>query len=193
MFRRSALLAAALVVLVSATASASTVAINITQIAYPPSTTVALGDTVQWNNQTSFHHTSTSDSPLSLWSRDMNGFGTNGSVAFTDAGSFPYHCNIHSSMHGKIVVPMKVQPSSGTTATMFAISVATVNAPAGYKYVIQRKAPGGLFAAFKSTTSKMVAFKATSTGKWSFRARLKHISDGAASGWSPTLTIQVHA
>jgi plastocyanin len=191
MFRRSALIAVALVLVTSATVGASTVAINITATAYPASTTVSLGDTVQWNNETFNSHTTTGDSPLALWNRSLNGSGSTATVNFRRAGSFPYHCNIHASMHGRIVVPMKVQPSSGTTATSFTISVATAKAPAGYKHVIQRKAPGGAYAAFKSTRAKAVTFTPSRTGDWSFRARLKRTSDGAASGWSPVLVVHI--
>jgi plastocyanin len=192
MFRRSALLAVVLVLLISATAGASTVVINITATAYPASTTVALGDAVQWNNQTFNSHTSTGDAPLALWNRSLNGSGSTATVNFRRAGSFPYHCNIHSSMHGRIVVPMKVQPASGTTATTFTITVATAKAPAGYKHVIQRKAPGGAYAAFIATRAKTATFTPSRAGNWSFRAKLKRTSDGASSGWSPVLVVQVN-
>lgn len=192
MFRRTAFLAALFLLLTASTASAATTTITITSLSYPASTTVGLGATVTWENHMVAHHTATSNAPLSLWSINMPSNGTSGSRIFSAAGTFAFHCEIHPlQMHGNIVVPMKAAPTSGTIATTFSIRWATVKAPAGFKYVIQRKAPGGSFAPFKSTINKSTSWTASKAGTWSFRARLKRLSNGATSGYSPTLTVTV--
>jgi hypothetical protein len=94
-------------------------------------------------------------------------------------------------MHGNIGVAMKAAPTHGTTSTSFSIRWATVKAPTGFKYVVQRKAPGGSFVAFKSTINKSTSWTPSKAGTWSFRSRLKRLSNGAASGYSPTLTVRV--
>ena len=193
MFRRTAFIAALLVVLTASSVSAATTTINITTFAYPASTSIGMGDTVTWANQmVAVHHTSTNNSPLSLWNKDMNGNGTSGSQVFSAAGTFAYHCNFHpTAMHGNIVVRMKASPASGTKSTTFSIKWATAKAPAGFKYQVQRKAPGGSYVAFKTTTARSVAWMPNKTGTWSFRSRLKRLSNGATSGYSPALLVGV--
>jgi plastocyanin len=72
----------------------------------PSSVTVKVGDTVEWINNSTVAHTSTSDSGSAVsWdsSAIQSGGGTF-SFTFTKAGTFTYHCNFHPSMHGTIVV-----------------------------------------------------------------------------------------
>ncbi len=61
---------------------------------------VAKGTTVTWTNQDPVPHTVT-----------FSGFGSGSldtggtySHTFSDAGMFPYHCSIHPSMNGAVVV-----------------------------------------------------------------------------------------
>ncbi len=77
--------------------------INISGMAFPASTTVAKGTTVTWENKDGFAHTVTSDDGASFNSGNLPGGGTFSFQANT-AGSFPYHCNIHSNMHGTLIV-----------------------------------------------------------------------------------------
>lgn len=72
----------------------------------PGSVTVKVGDTVEWINNTSVAHTSTSDSGSAVsWdsSAIQSGGGTF-SFTFTKAGTYTYHCSFHPSMQGTIVV-----------------------------------------------------------------------------------------
>jgi plastocyanin len=190
MLRRIGSIATTLLLLSAATVSASTHTITMTSSSFPASTSATVGDTVKWVNHSGFDHTVTGDSPLSLWNKSLP-IGASVSRAFTAAGSFPYHCNIHSFMHGDIVASMTASSTSGTTATTFTLHWASITAPAGFIYVVQKRAPGGSFVAFKTTTSQSGTFKTGTTGKWGFRARLKRTSNGAVSGFSPTLSITV--
>jgi len=193
MLRRIGLIATALLLLSAASASATTTTITLTGFAFPSSTSAHVGDTIRWVNHTSpqADHTVTGDSPLSLFNKSLPSGGS-ASRAFTAAGSFPYHCTIHSSMHGDIVVSMTTSAASGTTSTTFTLHWASTTAASGFKYVVQKRAPGGSFVAFKTTTAQSGTFKTGKTGTWQFRARLKRTSNGAASGFSPTLSIGVH-
>jgi plastocyanin len=69
----------------------------------PPQITVNKGDTVTWANNDSIAHTVTSDTGSELGSGDIQP-GSTYSHTFNTAGSFQYHCSIHPSMRGTIVV-----------------------------------------------------------------------------------------
>jgi plastocyanin len=68
----------------------------------PGSITVALGDTVTWTNDSDATHSATADDG----SFDAGSFAKGKSVShtFNTAGTFAYHCNFHSYMHGTITV-----------------------------------------------------------------------------------------
>jgi predicted lipoprotein with Yx(FWY)xxD motif/plastocyanin len=84
-------------------AAPAPVAINIKGFAFTPSSvTVKVGTTVTWTNQDGTDHTVSSDTSVFSWRLDANG-GTF-SYTFNQVGTFPYHCAIHPSMTGKIIV-----------------------------------------------------------------------------------------
>jgi plastocyanin len=151
----------------------------------------ALVDQVQWHNTTATTtHTSTADL-FGLWSYTIHPGATSPEVRTAQAGLFAYHCTIHPSMHGQIKVRMQATPTSGSASTTFVIRVADINAPAGFKEVIQRRMKGGTWAKWKSTAAQTTTFKTATTGTWQFRSRLQRTSDGKATGWSPWLAIVV--
>jgi plastocyanin len=87
----------------STAAPASAGAVTIMGFAFKPATLdVAVGTTVTWTNQDSVGHTVTADDG-SFDSGTVNG-GATFSQVFSTAGTFAYHCKIHSSMHGTITV-----------------------------------------------------------------------------------------
>ena len=69
----------------------------------PNNLTVKAGTTVTWINKDSTAHTVTSDSGAFTSSGNLN-TGTNYTFTFTKAGTYPYHCSIHPSMTGQIIV-----------------------------------------------------------------------------------------
>lgn len=68
----------------------------------PSSITVSVGTTVTWTNNDSVTHTVTSDTGA-FSSGNLNP-GQTFSHTFNQAGTFAYHCSIHTSMHGTVVV-----------------------------------------------------------------------------------------
>ena len=68
----------------------------------PGSITVAVNTTIKWTNKDGFTHTVTSNSALF----DSGNIPSNGTYShqFTTTGTFPYHCSIHSSMTGTVIV-----------------------------------------------------------------------------------------
>jgi amicyanin len=82
----------------------SNVSVSINNFAFSPSTiSVKVGSKVTWTNNDSVSHTVTSDSGTSINSPTLSP-GQSYSVTFANAGSMSYHCTIHPSMHGTIVV-----------------------------------------------------------------------------------------
>jgi plastocyanin len=78
-------------------------AVTIDNFAFSPATLkVKVGQKVSWTNQQQgVAHTVTADG--GTFDHPMPS-GATFSFAFTKAGSFAYHCTIHPSMHGTIVV-----------------------------------------------------------------------------------------
>ena len=179
---------AALLIAVPASAAARTVVVkDFSFVSGSP--TIAQGDEVNWDNQGGSGHTSTR-SAFPGWNLDLAA-GDSGSHTFTQAGAFAYRCTIHGSMTGTIKVRIKASPSSGSATTTFTITVGTARAASGSTYVIQRKAPGGSFTTWKTTTARSVSFKGSTKGTWSFRSRIVKSSTGAGSGYSPSASVTI--
>jgi len=83
--------------------------VTIQNFAFNPATlTIKAGTTVIWENKDSTTHDVTNDAKGTvaegqLFDIDMEP-GQSGNHTFAEAGEYPYHCNIHPSMTGKIVV-----------------------------------------------------------------------------------------
>jgi plastocyanin len=106
-------------------AFAATSAVNIQNSAFAPtSTTIKVGDTVTWTNRDAFSHTSTSDN--GAWDTGVIVAGASGSFTFRSAGTFAYHCSIHSFMKGTVTVQAvsTPQPTPPPTAPPTAVRTA---------------------------------------------------------------------
>lgn len=134
--RIPALAAAAVALLVggllflAAPASAASHDVTVQNFAYnPASITVQVGDTVTWTNQDAVPHTVTADD--GSFDQPLNASGGTATITFTKPGTFTYHCTIHPSMHGTVVVegqqattptapstpPATASPAPGSSAT----------------------------------------------------------------------------
>ena len=109
----SALLAPTVLVLaLVGPAAAADQTVTIASLQFQPATvTVEVGDTVTWSNQDGVPHTATADDG-SFDTGTISG-GASASQTFTTAGSIPYHCEVHPSMTGTVVV----QAAAGGGAT----------------------------------------------------------------------------
>ena len=90
------------------TPAASDVVITIVgmndSLAYSPNpATVKVGQTVAWKNADSLAHTATADAGTFNTSTLAAG-ATSSPITMTTAGTFPYHCAIHSAMTGTLTV-----------------------------------------------------------------------------------------
>jgi plastocyanin len=77
--------------------------VKIVDFAFRPKTiTVAKGTRVRWTNRGDTRHTTTST--RGLWDSGVLAVGDSFSRVFRKTGTFRYHCTIHSTMRGRIVV-----------------------------------------------------------------------------------------
>jgi plastocyanin len=195
--RRASLLGLLIALFVQGNALAATVNVSMTNFIFTPKTaSLVIGGTVHWTNDTTSPHTSTGDTPLSLWdSGSIPGAGTFDFV-FTAGGQYKYHCTFHQTlgMTGTVSVKIKASPPSGPAGTKFKVTVATINAPAGFVYDIQRKDPAGGFMNWMlNVTAKTVQWDSTgfAPGTYSFRSRLHNTSNGATSSYSAAKAVMV--
>jgi plastocyanin len=83
--------------------ASSEVQVSVSNFAFDPqSVTVKVGATVRWTNQDSARHTITSDA--GDWDSDSLSQGQSYSHTFTQEGTFTYHCTVHPTMTGTVVV-----------------------------------------------------------------------------------------
>lgn len=77
--------------------------VQITNMSFAPATlTVKVGDTVTWTNQDSVSHSATAGD--ATFNTGLLSQGKSGTVTFTKAGTYAYHCSAHPSMTGTIIV-----------------------------------------------------------------------------------------
>lgn len=77
--------------------------VEIVEFTYDPDPIeVEVGDSVTWTNEDSAPHTATADDgSFDTGTLDK---GKPGTVSFEEAGTFPYFCEIHPTMHGTVEV-----------------------------------------------------------------------------------------
>jgi hypothetical protein len=85
-----------------------------------------------------------------------------------------------------------VAPATGPRNTVFTITWASAPPPVGYVYDVQIKVPSGVWTDWMTN---QVVGSATLTGDvkgtYSFQARLRNVSNGKFSKWSPVATAKV--
>ena len=91
-------------------------AVSIVDFAFSPAViTVTAGTVVTWTNLGSYAHTTTSDvGSLDPW--DSGSLSTNGTFTrtFNTPGTYGYHCTIHPTMQGTVVVLSLIHISEPT-------------------------------------------------------------------------------
>lgn len=192
------LLGAGLLLLPTSAPAATTGAVAIIGYNYTPKILkVQQGTTVTWtNNNSSFtSHTATSDQKF--WdSNTIAGAGGTFSETntFLNAGTYGYHCTIHTFMApGKIQVPII---ATGTSATGYTLKWSSLTAaPTDRTFDVWIKRPGSTkFVAWKTaiTNRKSALFNPATAGKYSFEARTNTVGVHVKhSDWSPVLTITI--
>jgi len=92
------------------TSTTGITAITIQNFAFnPASVSVSVGTTVTWTNQDAVQHQIINDATATFgqgqkFESNSLGQGQSYSFTFNEAGTYPYHCNIHPSMKGTVIV-----------------------------------------------------------------------------------------
>ena len=159
----------------------------------PRIATAAQGSTVQWSFHGPGMHDVTDRSGMRLFGSGRKAPGSTYAFAFPGAGTYQYYCSRHRHT-GQIRVPVQVSPSGGTRATTFTVTWAPGAAPSGYVYDIQVKRPrADRFVSWKTaqTVGSASFTPDRGAGTYSFRVRLRKVSSGRASGYSPAQSVTV--
>lgn len=116
--------------------------VNIAGFAFSPATvTVNVGDTVTWANNDAQAHTASANS--GAWDTGIIAGGGSAGIMFSTAGTFPYHCDIHPTMTGTLVVQGGSsgggggggRPAGTDTEPVPATPTGTDSAPLGLAFV----------------------------------------------------------
>lgn len=124
-FAALALLILGLTSSASAAPSAATQSVSVANFAFSPtSLTINIGDSVKWTNSDAATHTVTADA--GGFTSTLGPSGGTFTFQFTGAGTFAYHCNIHPSMTGSIVVRSAATASPTPAPTPLPTPIPTV-------------------------------------------------------------------
>ena len=139
------MVAIALLVPMAGTTLASGGNVTIAGFAFAPTALkVHVGDTVTWSNNDAVGHTATS---AGAFDTGTIASGSTASVTMAKAGTFTYHCSIHPSMTGTIVVAAAAggsTPAASLPATDASPDV--VAGSTGYGWIILLAAIGAIAA-----------------------------------------------
>ena len=155
----------------------------------PSVVSVSRGGTVTWDFVDS--HTATDATHMGVYDSgtiDHSSF----SYRFVAAGAYPFTCTIHTNMNGRVDVPIFATPSKGSITRAFTLIWSSVVAPTGFVFDVQKRRAGSPWAIWAAgTTARTSVFRPWRVGTYRFRARMRQMSSGFASGWSDAVTIAV--
>jgi plastocyanin len=117
------------------TAQAATVTVAVGDNFFNPTTsTINVNDTVQWNWSAADANMHSSTSDTSIW--DSGTFGANHTFSrqFTSAGSFPYHCTVHSAVQKATITVQAAANNPPTVTVTNPISGTVIAAPAAFTF-----------------------------------------------------------
>jgi plastocyanin len=193
---------AAILAVAARDAFAANASVGINNFAFAPgSVTVNVGDTVTFtNNQAGIPHTATSDTPGIFDSGAIGGGSSFTSQPLNTPGTYTYHCEIHPSMTGTVIVAgaqaatATAAPPTPTTApaatATTAAATATATSPAAT--ATSPSASASPTAAAASTTTATAAATtggATTTAQVTPAAPATGEDDDDDGGSSTTLIV----
>ena len=159
----------------------------------PASVTVRQGGVVQWVNNGPGIHSVVDTSGFHLFGSGNLPVGVGFPFVFETAGRYPFQ-DIPRGLIGEVGVPVEAAPEFGDLSTTFQLVLAADEPPPNGVFDIRVKVPT---AATDAPYRTGVSGPGTTftpedgPGRYSFIARLRNHSTGAASGWSPPATINV--
>jgi len=183
---------------VTVTAEKGVQYVSVTDQGYDPQTVTAKpGQTVQWNFADigpGQQHTATDPTGMGLFDSGYRSYSVSTyRFRFAAAGKYKVHDQV-GGFDGVVKVPMTVKPGAGGVTTGFKLTWSKSAPPSGFVFDVQVKRPGTTTWVFwKSDTTLLNAnfIPDGGVGTYHFRARLRRVSNAAASGWSGAKKIDV--
>jgi arylsulfatase A-like enzyme len=160
----------------------------------PTPARVAQGATVTWKFSGTRPHSVLDNTGLGLFDSGARAPGETFAYRFAAAGSFAYRCGLHAGeWTGRVNVPVKALPTSGTQTTPFSVTWASDPPTAGYVHDVQIRRPGS--TAFVNWQVGVATISRSFTpdagpGTYTFRARMRRPSTRKSSGYSPAASIR---
>jgi plastocyanin len=177
------------------TAAPQTVRVDVGEWYFAPATVdVGRGGTVSFDFVGEDTHTATDSSGLALYdSGNVEPGGPSFDFTFVAAGTYPFVCAPHPFMGGRVRVPMRVSPASGSVRRSFTVVWAAEAATDGRVYDVRIRRPGAGWASWRAgVTDRMATFTPRSgKGTYRFRARMRDPGLAEASRWSRPSRIRV--
>ena len=121
-------------------------------------------------------------------------------VRFYAAGTFPYSVEVHKretesvvTHHGRVQSAIRLSKAKVLKGARVTVSWATKTAPSAFVYDVEIKRPGAdAYTTWRTgVTAANQTFRPPSKGTYSFRARLRRVSNQVTSGWSPKRSLTV--
>jgi Tol biopolymer transport system component len=161
----------------------------------PASPTVPVGTKIVWDFAGPSAHDVADASSLGLFDSASKGPGTSFAYRYAVAGTYAFRCTDHRKMIGTVSVPIGAAATSGSTSSQITLSWSSLaTLPAGSAVDVQVLRPGSRkWALWKSavTVDSGILTPDAGSGVYAFRARMRKVSTGATSAWSPPLSLTI--
>jgi hypothetical protein len=160
----------------------------------PRAATVNHGSTALWRvpSDAQAAHSIVDGSGMGLYDSGARAPGASFAFRFVAAGTYRV-LDAEVADSGMLRVSMTAEPSTGDAQTRFSLRWSSDFAPAGLVFDVQIRRPATEFTAWRTGERRPGdTFNADAgSGNYAFRARLRSISNGQFSGWSPPVPLTV--
>ncbi len=160
----------------------------------PTTISVKHGDRMEWDATGASDHSASDFSSIKLFGSGLMPAGGTYGFVFFCAGIYKVLDSANALNTQNVKVSMSVDPLTGTLTTTFTITWASITAPSGFVYDVQIKRPGSnrFVSWLSSQTVPSTTFVADAgVGTYSFESRLRSLTNGGTSGYSPPAKITV--
>jgi hypothetical protein len=111
--------------------------------------------------------------------------GATRTILFRSAGTYGYHCSIHTMMVGRVTVPVS---ATGSSQDGWRLRWLAGDTPKNRSYDVQVRRKGTkTWTYFRRATTRATGRYEPGPGTWQVRART--FKGAAKSGWSPVRTL----
>ena len=181
------------------TAAPNTNYVSVTDSGYSPSTASLKrpGYTVQWNFYGPAQHSATDSSGMGLFDSGLRSPVDLYAFTFVSAGTYKVK-DLGSAHTMTVRVPVQAGPRNGGISTRFRITWASAPPPTGYVFDVQLQQPNtsSWLDWHPGTNAPTARFSSSDPlyvglGTYRFRARLRNIGNGKASGYSAPAAITI--